>query len=83
MDQQSKELLTKAFALLDDAAGMLRMEANEWRSRRNDPPKSWLSSSDAKAWAIKCERVAEINISAATSMARTSDRIAEHVRKAA
>ncbi len=64
------DLLTQTGARLMDAAGMLRMEASEWRSRKNEPPNQFLNHMPSRqlgntAWADKCERVAKINEAAA------------------
>lgn len=70
------KLLTQAVARLMDAAGMLRMEAGEWRSRKNEQPKNFEAMTD-KAWADKCERVAKINEAAADAMIETAKQIAQ------
>lgn len=74
-----RAIANRAGALLLDAAGMLRMEASEWRDRMGQPPKDWTRHASATDWKEKCERVASINISAATSMAETAKKIAEAV----
>lgn len=71
-----KALMTKAGALLLDAAGMLQIEAQEWRDRSRETPPPAYRSGGAKAWAERCERIASTNISAATSMSETAKKIA-------
>jgi hypothetical protein len=68
-------LLTRAGALLIDAAGMLRIEAAEWRSRKSSVPRSW--DGGMSEWANKCERIADTNVAAATSMSEHAKRIAK------
>jgi hypothetical protein len=65
-----KQLMIRAGARLMDAAGMLKMEAEEWRRRKSEPSKEWLrsSASDAKGWAERCERIAKTNMEAAHAM---------------
>lgn len=74
--QIEKTLLARAGAQLMDAAGMLRMEAGEWRSRKKAQPKNFDAMTDA-AWADKCERLAKINEAAAASFLETARKLAE------
>ncbi len=81
MTQANHDLLTRAGAQLLDAAGMLRMEAAEWRDRKSQVPKGWDNGAATaglakKAWADRCERIAETNNSAATAFAATAKKIA-------
>jgi hypothetical protein len=71
-------LMTKAGALLMDAAGMLRLEAQEWRSRKRQMATGgeWTPTT----WADKCERVAAINDKAATAMVEHAKKLAEAAR---
>jgi len=68
-------LLNRAGALLLDAADMLRIEAEEWRSRKNSIPRSWHSG--MSDWAERCDRIAGTNTAAATAMSETAKKIAE------
>lgn len=70
-------LLQKAGAQLLDAASMLRVEAQEWRDRKGSISRSWIGG--ISEWASKCERIAEINTSAATSFEATAKNIAKAI----
>lgn len=76
---ETTALLIRAGALLLDAAGMLRMEADEWRGRKSSPPKNWTAHADAASWADKCERIAETDERAAKAMLEHARKIGEAV----
>jgi hypothetical protein len=70
-------LMLSARSLLHNAAGILRLEAQEWQDRRNQKPRGrdWT----AEAWLDRCERIAETNMRAATAMSEHAEKIAEAV----
>jgi hypothetical protein len=73
MNAKHKTVLVKAGSLLMDAAGMLRIEAREWLDRRSYPVPQW----EKDGWSDRCERIAQTNIAAATSMEQTAKQLAE------
>lgn len=67
--------ITQAGALLIDAAGMLRLEAQEWLDRKGTiaPGKGW----SLNEWKERCERIAAINRQAADKMSAVAKKLAK------
>lgn len=70
-----RQTVLRAGALLIDAAGMLRMEAQEWRDRKSQMATGggWTPAT----WAERCDRIADTNTRVATSMDQVAKKIAE------